>query len=266
MTFFAAKTIVAALFVAAGLTAALSMLTLLGRAEKRVGAAALRNTHRVAGYVFAGLLVVLAVMGIGHLRAAGDTLPLRGVLHWTLASLLVFLLALKLAVVRFYKQFAKFAPVMGTMVIVLALVVAAVSAGFFVIRGGNIGGGAATTAADRTQPGAAAVSDPHSASGGAEVTSSEEGEVGVEDADPSRGETLFRTYCAGCHRSDSTENRIGPGLAGFFGREKIEASGLPVTDINVRKQIVAPTGSMPAFESHLTAEQLDRLISYLKTL
>ena len=74
MSLFVTKTLLAVLFVAAGLTAALSMLTLMGKAERKMGVMALRNTHRVAGYTFAALLVVLAILGLQYLSSAGDTL------------------------------------------------------------------------------------------------------------------------------------------------------------------------------------------------
>ena len=74
MSFFQVKALLAIVFVAAGLTAALSMLSLLGRTERKISVAALKGTHRVAGYAFAGFFAVLAVMGTRFLAAAGDGL------------------------------------------------------------------------------------------------------------------------------------------------------------------------------------------------
>ena len=48
MDYFQAKTLLALLAVAAAVTAAISMLTLMGRAERRAGVRALRNTHQVS--------------------------------------------------------------------------------------------------------------------------------------------------------------------------------------------------------------------------
>ena len=133
MSFFEVKTILAVFFVAAGLAAVASMMTVMGRSERRMSVPALKTIHRVAGYTFAALLLVLAAMGLSHLSSAGDSLSVRGVLHWSIASMLVFVLALKIVVVRWFKQFLKFAPVMGMIVIILALVVATLSAVFFVM-------------------------------------------------------------------------------------------------------------------------------------
>lgn len=239
MSFFAIKTMLAVLLVAAGLTAAISMLTLMGKPERRMSVGALRATHKTAGYVFVGLLVILAVMGVRYLAAAGDGLALRGVLHWTLAVALILILALKLAIVRAFKQFLKFAPVLGMTVIAMALLVAAISAGFFVVTRGG-------------------------------APTAEVGRPPVESAqlagDAALGESTFATNCANCHDAASTETRIGPGLAGLFDRGELPSSGRPVTRENVRAQIMTPLGNMPSFQSYISDEGLTDLLAYIETL
>ena len=253
MGFFAIKTTLAVLLVAAGLTAAISMLTLMGKPEKRMSVSALMRTHRTAGYVFVGLLLILAVMGVRYLAAAGDSLALRGVLHWTLAVALILILALKLAIVRTFRQFVKFAPILGMTVIAMALLVAAISAGFFAItRREAPTEEAGRPAVETVQPAAEAVL------------------LVVEAAqlagDPKSGETLFATNCTNCHNSDSTELKIGPGLAGLFERAELPSSGKPVTRENVRAQIVTPLRNMPSFQSYISDEGLTDLLAYIETL
>ena len=243
MSLFEVKTILAVLFVAAGLAAVASMMTLMGRSERRMSVPALKTIHRVAGYTFVVLLVVLGAMGLSYLSSAGDSLSVRGVLHWSLASMLVFVLILKIVVVRWFKQFLKFAPVMGMIVITLALVVATLSAVFFVVTGG-FGG-----AEPETEVAAVGPVD------GVDV---------FTEAD--RGGQVFESSCSGCHYDDSAERKVGPGLAGLFARDVIGVSGKPVTPGNVREQIVSPAGGMPSFKGFLTDEQLDDLLSYLETL
>jgi mono/diheme cytochrome c family protein len=77
---------------------------------------------------------------------------------------------------------------------------------------------------------------------------------------------VFQADCFGCHYHDSADNKIGPGLAGLFSRDRIAASGKAMTPGNIREQITDPAGSMPAFEGYLTDEELDDLLSYLETL
>jgi mono/diheme cytochrome c family protein len=257
MDYFQTKTLLALLAVAAALTAALSMLTLMGKAEKRASAKALRNTHRAAGYAFALILAALAVMGARYLAVAGDALPLRGVLHWMLASALIVLFLLKIAIVRWYRQFLKYVAVMGMILVVLVLIVAAVSAGFYVLSGGSRASGADTTKAtvagageDGTAPTEAAGTAP----------------AGDAPGDAESGEALFLSYCAGCHAVDPDEKSAGPGLAGLFRRDRLSSSGRPVTRENVSSQILSPAGGMPSFEGHVSEDELADLVAYLETL
>jgi len=253
MSFFAIKTTLAVLLVAAGLTAAISMLTLMGKPEKRLSVSALMKTHRTAGYVFVGLLVVLTLMGVRYLAAAGDSLALRGVLHWTLAVALILILALKLAIVRTFRQFVKFAPFLGMTLITMALLVAAISAGFFAITRGT------TRTAESGLPAVEAVQPA------AEATQPTV-EAAQPPGDPKSGETLFASNCSNCHDADSTESRIGPGLAGLFERAELPSSGRPVTRENVRAQIVTPLGNMPSFQSYISDEGITDLLAYIETL
>ncbi len=246
MSFFAIKTTLAVVLVAAGLTAAISMLTLMGKPQKRMSVSALMKTHRTAGYVFVGLLLVLAVMGVRYLAAAGDSLALRGVLHWTLAVALILILALKLAIVRTFKQFVKFAPILGMTVITMALLVATISAGFFAItRRGAPEEEAGRPTVEAVQPAA---------------------EVAEPAGDAQSGEALFATNCSNCHDADSTKSRVGPGLAELFERAELPSSGKPVTRDNVRAQIVTPFGNMPSFQSYISDEGLTDLLAYIETL
>jgi len=128
-------------------------------------------------------------------------------------------------------------------VITLALVVATLSAVFFVVTGG-FGGAEPETDVAAVGP-------------------AEEADVSAEAG---RGGRVFESSCSGCHYDDSAEMKVGPGLAGLFARDVIGDSGKPVTPGNVREQIVSPAGGMPSFKGFLTDEQLDDLLSYLETL
>lgn len=270
--YFQLKTLLSVLLVAVGLAAAFSMLTLMGRSEKGLSPKALRRVHTISGYAFYALMVILTVMGLQYLGAAGDSLPLRGVIHWVLASVLVFLLLLKLAVVLFFRQFLKFVPVMGMAAITLTLVVVTVSAVFFAVTGRLtserpgadeleetiVSPGEALIAPDNAEEerGGTAAPDGRGSGGG---TSS--GRAVTE-----RGGAIYEDYCADCHHADSEKWRVGPGLAGLFDRETLEVNGRKVNRESVRAQIVSPDGTMPAFGDILSEQELDALLTYMETL
>ena len=86
------------------------------------------------------------------------------------------------------------------------------------------------------------------------------------DAGPvSQGAGLFSQKCSACHRTDSNETLIGPGLKGLFFLERLPVSGRPVTPDTVESQIRTPYRDMPAF-SDLTAGQIDALVAYIQSL
>jgi hypothetical protein len=127
------KTILGTAFIAAALTSFLSMMTLMGKPEKKTDPAKLRKIHRAAGIVISILLVPLIYLGARFLARTGDAMSIRAGFHVVLAIAFVVLLILKIAIVRVYRNFLKHAPVLGMMIFILAVIVFAISAGFTVL-------------------------------------------------------------------------------------------------------------------------------------
>jgi len=127
------KTILGTAFLAAALTSFLSMMTLMGKPEKKTDPAKLRKIHRAAGVVIGILLVPLIYMGARFLAQTGDAMSIRAGFHVVLAIAFIVLLILKIAIVRVYRNFLKYAPVLGMIIFVLAVIVFAISAGFTVL-------------------------------------------------------------------------------------------------------------------------------------
>jgi mono/diheme cytochrome c family protein len=75
-----------------------------------------------------------------------------------------------------------------------------------------------------------------------------------------RGELFFAQSCASCHASRSKERLVGPGLRGYYAKQSPA-----IKDEAVRDVILHGKGTMPGF-STLRQDQIDDLISYLKTL
>jgi hypothetical protein len=127
------KTILGTAFLAAALTSFLSMMTLMGKPEKKTDPAKLIKIHRAAGIVIGILLMPLIYLGARFLARTGDAMSIRAGFHVVLAIAFVVLLILKIAIVRVYRNFLKHAPVLGMMIFVLAVIVFAISAGFTVL-------------------------------------------------------------------------------------------------------------------------------------
>jgi mono/diheme cytochrome c family protein len=241
MSSFLVKSLIACVFLLAGTLAFLSMMTLMGRAEKKADLVMLRRLHRVSGYAFAILLIPLAVLGLRFVRLMGDGLPPRGVLHAVLALSLLILLILKLSIVRFYRQFLKHVPVMGMSLLAISFVIFMMTAGFFLLRAGT------SALPDHTVEAAGA-----------------QGAKGIQDSGDS-GAVIFKRNCGHCHRPDSEDYLAGPGLKDLLKNETLPASSRPATVENVRSQLLRPLGNMPAFR-HLSQKEIEDLLAHLKTL
>jgi len=86
-------------------------------------------------------------------------------------------------------------------------------------------------------------------------------------AEAAQGAQLFNDRgCSQCHFTDSDQTRMGPGLLGLFNRQNLPASDRPVSEENIRRQLMDPFRSMPSYADILTREEQDQIISFLKTL
>ena len=76
---------------------------------------------------------------------------------------------------------------------------------------------------------------------------------------------IFDTKCFFCHKANSTEKGVGPGLKGIMKGDKILVSKKPATPENIVDQLKKPYQNMPSFSS-LSEEDIMNVISYLNTL
>jgi mono/diheme cytochrome c family protein len=80
-----------------------------------------------------------------------------------------------------------------------------------------------------------------------------------------RGRAVYHDRCEICHFSDSDVKKVGPGLKGIFKRGKF-ANGGKVDDASMEKWVINGGKDMPPFKQVLSGNQIQDLISYLKTL
>lgn len=230
-----AKSILAIFFLTVGLVAVISMLTLMGKAERKISATFLRRLHKGAGALFAIMYLVISYFCLQYVKMLGEGMSTRAVFHGVLALALFIILALKLSIVQFYKQFLRYVPGLGMTVFALAFVVFCTSSGYFFL----------TT--DKAPKAEEAISESGTPS------------------DVQRGQALFDNRCSFCHYADRTASKIGPGLKGVLKGEKLPYSERPANPENIRKQLKNPISSMPSFAS-LSEQEIAALIAYLGTL
>lgn len=71
--------------------------------------------------------------------------------------------------------------------------------------------------------------------------------------------------CAHCHQdNDLNLKKVPPDLHGVFTRAKLP-SGVPATDADVQRVVLAGKGMMPSFAGRFTDQQMAALLAYLHT-
>ena len=80
-----------------------------------------------------------------------------------------------------------------------------------------------------------------------------------------KGEKLFKSKCSFCHKPNSTETLVGPGLAGILKKSRLPSSKEPATPDMIIQRLRTPYKNMPSF-SYLSDDDVRSIIAYLKTL
>lgn len=102
--------------------------------------------------------------------------------------------------------------------------------------------------------------------GGNSLAASGAGKKSASSAAATRGQDAFEKRCVMCHYSDRVEKRVGPGLKGIYKRGIFVTNGNKVTDESLKAWIENGDSMMPPFKDVLSADELNNVVAYLKTL
>jgi mono/diheme cytochrome c family protein len=89
-------------------------------------------------------------------------------------------------------------------------------------------------------------------------------ELGLNEQQ-SRGRAVYDAECIRCHEPYTRWGTHGPSLTGIY-KKQFLPSGMPANDARVSDVILMGKAKMPSFRGKLTPQQVDDLLSYLKTL
>jgi mono/diheme cytochrome c family protein len=79
------------------------------------------------------------------------------------------------------------------------------------------------------------------------------------------GRQIFDRQCGGCHEAYSSRPLKGPSLQGLCKRPYMK-NGMPANNERIREIVLSGRVLMPAFSRTLTAQQVDELMEYLRSL
>ncbi len=221
------------------LLALYSKLEIMGCEKGRVNPPRWRRIHRINGYIFIILFLVISYYCLFFLRAIPGEPSARALLHSLFAIGVISMLALKIFFVGRYKKFMRMVPAFGLTVFFLTLGMIATSGGYYFVTRAESPPDSQATAGKQTAP--------------------------SYQANIEKGRQLFNKWCVACHDPASKQNRMGPGLKGILKAEKLPVSQRAATVDNIRRQLRTPYRLMPP-QTHLGDEEVNHIIEFLKTI
>jgi len=237
------------------LTAMYTMFEVLGRPsdQRKYSPDKLKRIHRINGYAFIAIYVIIAALCLSLMDDVHARLSTRLVLHSAIAVSVIILVGLKVSFNRKYRQFYGKIPNIGITLAVLALVMIAMSGGYYLIMTGF----GTDLSFDRV------LKSDHTDHGVLE--SSRAYVIRTDTASIERGKALYDKNCAVCHYRDSNKTKVGPGHKGILKNGTLPVSHKPATAANVRNQLINPYRMMPSFD-YLSEAEIGDIIAYLNTL
>jgi mono/diheme cytochrome c family protein len=253
------KSILSIFVALSALLAVFSMFEVFGRAERKFSVGRMTRLHKINGYFFLLLSIFIAYLCLKILMGTRGELSSRAVFHSVFALSVFLLLALKIVINRFYRQFYGQLRPLGLVLALLAFGLVGTSGGYYMVvtKLGTdltidraLGRGAEPARKARLGP---------------SEKPAEPIKISSDPEDIRLGKELYEAECTLCHDPNSRETIIGPGHKGLLKRDKLPVSGRPATAENIAKQLRNPYNRMPSFD-YLSDEEINDLLAYLNTL
>jgi hypothetical protein len=256
VTIFFVKSILSLLLLATAVYGMYSMFQVFGGPDAG-NAARIKLRHKLSGYLYVLVLLVISYLCIGFAAAAQAEPSPRAVVHIVLALSIVTLIIVKVLFIRRFRQFYAQAKTIGIVIGVMSIVMIGISGGYFLTMT-RFGQDRSVDKSvyyrlERPFLTIARIGGPGAAS------------IRTDRQSIGQGRTLFIARCSACHDPLSTRTIVGPGLKGLLKNPTLPKSGHPATAESIRFQLRQPLQGMPSF-AYLSEEEMEELIAYLNTL
>jgi mono/diheme cytochrome c family protein len=252
MPIFLLKSILALGLLLLTLLGLFTMFEIYGRPEKRFNVSTLIRIHRVNGFLYLALFLIISYFCLKFLVDTRAYLSPRSAVHTLLALTILVLLCFKIMVVSIYRGFYGKLQHVGPLLALFSFLLIGTSAGYYLLitdlgREKSVAGvleGGKPKEVIVAPAKVAASTDPRAIA---------------------RGEALFKEKCTGCHYPDSTQTLVGPGLKGVLKSPALPRSGRPATPGAILNQLRNPYMLMPSF-SYLTDDDALSIVAFVNTL
>lgn len=248
------KSLLSLLLLILGGIGVFSMFEVFGPMEKRRDPGNLKRLHRITGYLFLAVFVLIAILCIRMLLITKAEPSSRVTTHIVLALAILSLICGKILFVRVYRQFYQKAQTAGIIISCLTFLLVAISGGYHLLIT-EFGTRGIESYTENRMMGRNRASEDRAVSS-------------YVSSDPEairRGKKIFDAKCAVCHDPHTKRSLVGPGLTGILKNPALPVSRRPATPDNIRAQLRHPFNKMPSF-AYLTDSMIEDVIAYLATL
>lgn len=114
------------------------MLEVTGREKPRFSTTRLSLLHRINGYLFVTIYLVMLVVMTRKVMQSNTPLDTKSLIHWILAISLLPLLLVKILIVRFYPQAFNHVLPMGVAILVITTAFVSITGGYYFLK--SVGG------------------------------------------------------------------------------------------------------------------------------
>ncbi len=256
MSIFFIKSILSILIVFLAVLLMFTMFEVFGRTERKHDINTLKRIHKLSGYVYMLLFLIIASLCLHYLFSAKTELSPRASLHSLLAVTILALFGIKLAFIKVYRQFYEHVKNIGILIAVLTFGLVSSSGGYYLLVSGF---GTDRSFESWTLNKKGDLNEEY------KNTKSRKIIVNTDADSIGRGKDLFETKCSFCHDAFSTEGKVGPGLEGVLKKPVLPVSKKPAVLENIIKQLRQPFDRMPSFD-YLQDSEVEDILAFLNTL
>ncbi len=232
-----------------------TMFEVLGRSDRKYNINTLKGIHRISGYMYILIFLVIAFFCLQYIVSAKTELSSRASLHSFLAVTILALFGIKLSFIKAYRQFYEHVKNIGLIIAVLTFGLVSSSAGYYLLVS-EFGTDISFEELVDDKKDVLIEEDNNKIQG--IILKTDAGSI-------ERGKKLFASKCRFCHHPDSTETNVGPGLKGVLKNPRLPVSKSPAVPENIIKQLRQPFARMPSFD-YFSHEEIDDILAFLNTL
>ncbi len=248
MPVFFFKSLLSIIVILLVLIATFTMFEVLGRNEKRYKIEKMKRIHRINGLVFLAMYVFISYLCLNYIYNTKVEPSPRATFHSMLGLAIAILLPIKIAYIRFYKQFYDQVKNLGLLLAIISLGLIGTSAGYYLLI---------------TKFGAESIILKKQEERGMHLKDTIL--VRTDQEAIQKGKELYFSKCHFCHDPYSTQWGVGPGHKGIMKNPTLPVSKKPATPENIAEQIRNPYKDMPSF-SYLSDKEIEELVAFMKTL